>query len=108
MVGNALEEGLIGQRDNPSHTDIGRISVPAGGVVGLLTWFMLVGLVPDIGGALPVALAVAFGGWVAWRTHKALHDRATGRAASALQAARDAADAETRRRIAAMNESGTR
>ena len=34
MVGNAAEEGLMGQIGNPSHVDAGRIIVPAAALCG--------------------------------------------------------------------------
>lgn len=83
MTGNAAEEGVILQIDNPSHMDRARVAVPAGAVVGIVTALALPGPV-----WLRVLVGLVAGVTVSVMLHRALERRAMARAAEAQEAAR--------------------
>ena len=104
MAGNAIEEGLLGQLDNPSHLDRGRIIVPAAAVCGLITgyavWWNLpfASVFPALGAGAVVC------GLVAWQLAGYFRRKDAAREAAAHEARRAEQIAETERALARMRE----
>ncbi len=103
MVGNAAEEGLMGQIDNPSHVDRGRIVVPAAFLAGYGAGYLLWRLVPWVTawGAFVVGSLVCV--VVAYRLALRFERRDWARRSAEREAARAHQVAETDRQIRAMN-----
>lgn len=102
MVGNSAEEGLMQQIGNPSHVDIGRIAVPAGGVAGLIMFLTIDRIFPilGLGGRWVFAALVAV--TVAGVVWQRLFTAQRAREVAEMEKTRATQEAETERRIAAM------
>lgn len=99
MVGNAAEEGLMQQIGNPSHVDLARISVPAGAICAMLTFF----LVQRIGGVvLGILASVIVFPIVALPLHRWLSRLRYTKEEAARQAYRDQREQERARQLAEM------
>lgn len=102
MSGNAMEEGLILQIHNPSHTDPSRFGFLCGALSGFATLVGLGVLFPNLPRLLSVYLsigaAVAIGTWVTRATIR----RREQKQADGMQAKRELLAAETARQIIAM------
>ncbi len=102
MVGNATEEGLMGQIGNPSHVDRGRIVVPAACLAGYGAGYLLWRLVPVATVWAALALGVVVCVLVAWRLALWFERRDWARWCAAEEARRAAEVAETERAVARM------
>lgn len=104
MVGNSAEEGLMQQIDNPSHTDLGRIVVPAALISGVLIYLFAGRLLPvlAIGGRLVLAFVTTAA--VSVLLHRWLSARRIARHAAAMEAARAREAAEAERQMHAMSD----
>jgi hypothetical protein len=101
MSGNAMEEGLIAQIHNPSHTDPARIGFLGGAILGFVAARIVVLFLP----------LQTFGFVFVWATlglflgsffTKKLNARVKRRAAAAMEKARAEHEAETARKISEM------
>jgi hypothetical protein len=102
MIGNASEEGLMQQVRNPSHTDPGRLAVPAGMAVALAVFIGLRAAWPGLGYAPPVFLATVLGSAVAVWLYQRIEAARAAADAKAREDYRAGREAETRRQIADM------
>ena len=102
MVGNAAEEGLMTQLDNPSHLDRSRITVPASIVCGLLVGHFVWRVVTPSSFFIPILVASAVCAAVAWRLSSWFARRDEAARTAQLEAARAIQIAETERRLAEM------
>ena len=108
MSGNAMEEGLLLQIHNPSHTDPSRIGFLAGalsGFAGLVAQTVVLPALPLIFQAyLALAVAAAVGTLVTVRISAGRASRAAGK----MIEKRAMMERQTERRIAAMNAASQR
>lgn len=107
MAGNAIEEALFRQIDNPSHTDPARVGFLGGAVFGFAVAVGVTSVVPTTTfGIVFIWLLVGlFSGVFLTRR---LNARLEKRKERALFAARAAHEAETARQIAEMKRKETR
>lgn len=106
MVGNASEEGLLGQIGNPSHADPLRVVALASFVAGGLVYLLARRFIPllTVTGGIVLGLATCIA--VAWSLSRRIRARQSARRARELEAARAAHEADTKARIAAMKKDG--
>ncbi len=106
MVGNAAEEGLLGQIANPSHGDPLRVVALASFVAGGLAYLAVRWALPalTIFGGIVVGLAVCL--MVAWVLSNWVRQRRQARLAAELEMRRAEQSVETEARIAAMKRAG--
>ena len=102
MVGNAAEEGLLGQIDNPSHVDTGRITVPAAIVSGIVTGNLVWVFVPRSTVWLSIVLGALVCGVVAWRLARWFRLREQAETSAAHERRRAEQIAESQRQIAIL------
>lgn len=102
MSGNAMEEGLLLQLDNPSHTDSGRIAVPLGAICGIAVFFIYGSVFDQRVGFLQTffGLNVAFG--IGVPTYLWLERWKENRRAKEYELIRQMREEETQRQLAAM------
>ncbi len=103
MSGNAMEEGLILQIHNPSHTDPSRVGFLAGALSGFAFLVALSAVLPTLPLILQIytslAVAAAVGTFVTLRITASRANRAAGK----LIEKREMLAQETARKIAEMN-----
>ena len=103
MSGNAMEEGLILQIHNPSHTDPSRVGFLAGALSGFAFLVALTAFLPTLPRILQIyaalAVAAAVGAFVTLRITTSRLDRA----ADKMIVKREMLAHETARKIAEMN-----
>ncbi len=103
MSGNAMEEGLILQIHNPSHTDPSRVGFLAGALSGFAFLVALSAVLPTLPLILQIytslAVAAAVGTFVTFR----ITAGRANRAADKLIEKREMLAQETARKIAEMN-----
>ena len=104
MAGNAIEEGLLGQLDNPSHLDRGRIIVPAAAVCGLVTGFAVWWNLPVASVFPALAAGALVCGLVAWQLAGYFSRKDAAREAAEHEARRADQIAQTERALARMKE----
>lgn len=106
MVGNSAEEGLMQQIDNPSHTDLGRIVVPAALISGVLIYLFAGRYLPvlAIGGRLVLGFLTTAA--VSVLLHRWLLARRTARFAAEMEAGRARRADESARQILGMTDHG--
>ncbi len=107
MAGNAAEEGLLGQIENPSHVDRGRIVVPAAILAGVAASYVADWSVPRLTLWGEIVFGTVVGVAVAWRLARwfQIHDGV--RADREREKKRADQVAETERQIAAMRKVGS-
>ena len=106
MSGNATEEGLLLQVNNPSHVDPARFGFLSGGVVFLLTFLTLLSLMPGVTPTLPFCLSLGLSLWAARKVSRRIAADRLSREVQRLDAQRQAREAEAERQIAAMKRGG--
>ncbi len=99
MVGNAAEEGLMLQIDNPSHLDRGRIAVPAAAITMAATFVAVGAVLPVLGTWLTLLVAFGVGSWVGVWLYRRLRARDLRKSAEAMAAARETRAAVKRRQM---------
>lgn len=104
MSGNATEEGLIGQLNNPSHTDPARITVPFAAIAGLLAFMVLSYHVPDLSSWAKALISFGLFFSIYGIAARILDDRILRALAREMETRRAAQIRETERRIAQMKE----
>lgn len=103
MSGNATEEGLLTQIDNPSHSDIGRVAAPAGLVAGGVVYMVLGRVIPVLGVfpkfvlAAIVCLAIGIAVW------RYLNGAMMARDSARRHAAREEQERRTQAELQRMN-----
>ena len=103
MVGNAAEEGLLGQVGNPSHSDPSRVvalaAFAAGGIAYLLARWFIPAL--TVWGGIVFALAVCLS--LAWGFSVWIRQNSKARQVKVMAARRAAETTITEQQIAAMH-----
>lgn len=102
MTGNAMEEGLMTQINNPSHTDPSRIGFLAGAAPGLLIVIFLPMFVPRLTGFGALVIGLTVGLLIAVLVTRWLQKRIAARAQIRMIEKRTRDDAATVAAIVAM------
>ena len=107
MSGNAMEEGLLLQIDNPSHTDSGRIAVPLGAVCGIVMFFLYGAIFDQRVGYLQtlIGMITAFG--IGIPTYRLLQQWKEANQAKEYEIIRQMREEETQRQLAKMKKKRT-
>jgi hypothetical protein len=103
MSGNAMEEGLMTQIGNPSHTDPSRIGFLAGAVPGLLIVIFLPAFFPRLTGFGAAFVALVLGLAIGLTVTRYLQAKIKAREVLRLIEERKRDAVETNRQIAEMN-----
>lgn len=107
MSGNALEEGLLGNLNSPTHLDPARIAVPLAAICAILIYLGLGSFLPGLHPILKLLLSFAIFFAVFLSVWRRLLRRQLLRTAAEMEAQRQAMNAETERQVAEMRKKET-
>jgi len=102
MTGNAMEEGLMTQINNPSHTDPSRVGFLAGAAPALFIVIFLPMFVPRLTGFGALVIGMTFGLLIGVVVTRVFSRKIASKEQARMAAERQRNEAEANRQIAAM------
>ena len=103
-MSNSMEEGVLLQIDNPSHTDASKVAALGGGALGMAVFIALSRWAPQLGIKASAILGVAVLAVTAYVINRKVTAQFIARAAARMESERAAHEAETEAAIAKMKQ----
>ena len=103
-MSNSMEEGVLLQIDNPSHTDASKVAALGGGALGMAVFIGLSLFAPQLGVKASAILAVSVLAITAYMINRKVTAQFIAKEAARLNAERAAHEAETKAAIAKMKQ----
>lgn len=103
-MSNSMEEGVLLQIDNPSHTDASKVAALGGGALGMAVFIGLSFFAPELGTKASAVLAVAVLAITAHVINRKVTAQFIAKEAARMSAERAAHEAETEILIAKMKQ----
>jgi len=102
-----MEEGLLLQIDNPSHTDSGRIAVPLSAVCGIAVFFLYGAIFDQRVGYLQTLIGITTAFSIGIPTYRLLQQWKDANRAKEYEITRRLREEETQRQLAEMKKKRT-